>query len=208
MLECTGKATHKEVSKTMTTSIQLSEKPVIEYPDDDGEPMADNTLQCKWIILIKENLEIVFRDNPKVFVAGNLLWYAVEGDPKIRTAPDAMVAIGRPKGHRGSYKQWEEGNIAPQVVFETLWPDISPDYLEQKFRFYEQYGALEADRRRAEAERKRAYEPARRAETERTRADAAAERARAEGKRADAIEKRIERMAARLRELGIDPDSI
>jgi len=30
----------------MTTAIQLSAKPAIEYPDDDGEPMADNTLRA------------------------------------------------------------------------------------------------------------------------------------------------------------------
>ena len=35
--------------------------------------MADNTLQFKWIVLIKENLEAVFRNDPSVFVAGNLL---------------------------------------------------------------------------------------------------------------------------------------
>jgi hypothetical protein len=32
------------------------------YPDSDGQPMADNTLQFRWIVLIKENLECVFRD--------------------------------------------------------------------------------------------------------------------------------------------------
>ena len=34
----------------------------------------------------------------------------------------AMVVFGRPKGYRGSYRQWEEGGIAPQVVFEILSP--------------------------------------------------------------------------------------
>ena len=38
------------------------------YPDSDGQPMADNTLQFRWIVLIKENLECVFRDAPDVFV--------------------------------------------------------------------------------------------------------------------------------------------
>jgi Uma2 family endonuclease len=33
-----------------------------------------------------------------------------------------MVVFGRPKGDRGSYKQWEENNIIPQVVFEILCP--------------------------------------------------------------------------------------
>ena len=76
-------------------------------------------------------------------MAGDLLWYPVQGKPKIRTAPDAMVAFGRPKGYRGSYKQWEEEGIAPQVVFEVLSPGNRPKDLVRKFRFYEQYGVEE-----------------------------------------------------------------
>ena len=74
------------------------QRPAIIYPDCDGEPMADNTLQFEWIVTIKEGLDDLFRDDPNVFVAGDLLWYPVEGDPKTRMAPDALVAFGRPKG--------------------------------------------------------------------------------------------------------------
>ena len=85
--------------------------------------MSDNTLQFQWIVTIKGGLEALFRDDPDVFVAGDLLWYPSRGRrPEIRTAPDALVAFGRPKGYRGSYMQWEEGGIAPQVVFEVLSP--------------------------------------------------------------------------------------
>jgi Uma2 family endonuclease len=105
--------------------------------------MAENTLQFEWIVTIKENLEVMFVDRPDIFVAGDLLWYPVEGDPKKRTAPDAMVAIGRPKGYRGSYKQWEEGGIPPQVVFEVLSPGNRLPALIQKFKFYERYGVEE-----------------------------------------------------------------
>ena len=113
------------------------------YPDDDGLPMSDNTLQFEWIVLIKDNLEALFKDRPDVFVAGNLLWYAVEGEPKIRTAPDALVVFGRPKGYRGSYKQWEEENIPPQVVFEVLSPGNRARDLIDKFHFYERFGVEE-----------------------------------------------------------------
>ncbi len=88
--------------------------------------MSDNTLQFEWIVTIKEGLEAVFRNDPQVFVAGDLLWYPVQGNPKIRTAPDVLVAFGRPKGYRGSYRQWEEGGIAPHVVFEVLSPGNRP----------------------------------------------------------------------------------
>lgn len=105
--------------------------------------MSDNTLQFEWIVTIKCGLEALFRDDPNVFVAGDLLWYAVEGEPTIRTAPDAMVVFGRPKGYRGSYKQWEEGNIPPQVVFEVLSPGNRMGAMVRKFRFYERYGVEE-----------------------------------------------------------------
>src|SRR4051812_29088279 len=94
----------------------------IVYPDSDGKPMSDNTLQFRWIVTIKEGNEALLRHDPEVFVAGDLLWYPVEGKPKIRMAPDVLIAFGRPKGHRGSYRQWAEGGIAPQVVFEIQSP--------------------------------------------------------------------------------------
>ncbi|MCW6036756.1 Uma2 family endonuclease [Spirulina subsalsa FACHB-351] len=115
----------------------------ILYPDSDGQPMADNTLQFRWIVLIKENLDLLFADQPDVFVAGDLLWYPVEGHPEIRVAPDALVAFGRPKGERGSYKQWEEDNIAPQVVFEILSPGNRLKEMSKKQQFYDDYGVEE-----------------------------------------------------------------
>ncbi|ETR65096.1 MAG: hypothetical protein OMM_14828, partial [Candidatus Magnetoglobus multicellularis str. Araruama] len=54
-----------------------------------------------------------------------------------------MVAFGRPKGDRGAYLQWEEGNIAPQVVFEILSPGNSNDEMRKKFKFYQKYGVEE-----------------------------------------------------------------
>lgn len=123
--------------------VQQLAKTDIIYPDSDGQPMSDNTKQFRWIVNIKENLEVIFKDDPNVFVAGDLLWYAVEGDNKTRQAPDAMVALGRPKGDRGSYKQWEEDNIAPQVVFEILSPGNRGSEMAKKFQFYQRYGVQE-----------------------------------------------------------------
>ena len=114
------------------------------YPDSDGEPMAENPLQFQWIVTTKEGLEYVYRNQPDVYVAGDMFWYPVEGQPKICQAPDIFVALGRPKaGYRGSYKQWEEGGIAPQVVFEILSPGNRPEKLIEKFQFYEKYGVQE-----------------------------------------------------------------
>lgn len=111
------------------------------YPESDGQPMADNTLQFRWIVLIKENLEILFAAIKDVFVAGDLLWYPVRKAPGC--APDIMVVFGRPACDRGSYLQWEEGNIAPQVVFEILSPSNSKEEMNKKRDFYEKHGVEE-----------------------------------------------------------------
>ncbi|MEO8269290.1 MAG: Uma2 family endonuclease, partial [Aureliella sp.] len=105
--------------------------------------MSENTLQFEWIVALKGSLDRIFRDDPSVFVAGDLLWYPEQGNNKLRTAPDAMVALGRPKGYRGSYMQWLEGNIAPQVVFEVLSPGNRAGEMTRKYEFYNKYGVEE-----------------------------------------------------------------
>ena len=124
--------------------MKIHHKPkTIEYPDSDGQPMAENTLQFEYIATIKGGFDALFRDDPQVFVAGDLLWYPVEGQPETRTAPDVFVAFGRPKGYRGSYCQWMEADVAPQVVFEVLSPGNRAAELLRKFRFYTDHGVEE-----------------------------------------------------------------
>lgn len=112
------------------------------YPESDGQPMSDNTLQYEWIVKIKENLEILFAAIQDVFIAGDLLWYPIQGSSK-RCAPDVMVVFGRPKGYRGSYVQCLEANIPPQVVFEILSPGNTKAEMDLKRDFYEKYGVEE-----------------------------------------------------------------
>jgi Uma2 family endonuclease len=238
------------------------------FPDSDGKPMADNTEQFSWIVLIKENLEMLFANNPDVFVAGDLLWYPVQSQLIAPTAPDAMVVFGRPKGRRGSYRQWQEEDIAPQVVFEILSPSNTQAEMRRKLEFYERYGVeeyyqydpdrlqlagwvrteemlvateqmdgwvsprlgvrfewegrefrlyrpdgerflspvelsqrLEQQRSRAEREQQRADQERQRAEQERSRAELSQRQAEQERSRA-------EKMAAKLRELGVNPEEI
>ena len=113
------------------------------YPESDGERMAENTRQADWIALIKGGIEGVFEDDPNVFVAGDLLWYSVQGRNRVAMAPDTMVAFGRPKGPRGSYLQWLENDIPPQVVFEVLSPSNTTAEMQIKYDWYERYGVEE-----------------------------------------------------------------
>jgi Uma2 family endonuclease len=113
------------------------------YPDSDGLPMADNTKQARWIVVLFDNLLALFRERLDVFVAANLLWYAAEGEPEVRAAPDVLVVFGRPRGDRGSYRQWEEDNVPVTVVFEVLSPGNDYEEMDDKQLFYEEHGVLE-----------------------------------------------------------------
>ena len=109
------------------------------YPDSDGQPMAENTEQFAFIQTFQGNLDVLLPD----FVAGDHLWYPVEGRPDLRIAPDVYVAMGRPKGHRGSYKQWLEADAPLSVVFEWWSPSNTFGDRVQKLRFYERFGVQE-----------------------------------------------------------------
>lgn len=127
----------------MLQQVTPETKPTVIYPESDGQPISDNTQQFPWIVMSKENLEILFSEDENILVGGDLLWYPVEGNNKIRTAPDVMVACDRPKGDRGSYRQWEEDNIAPQVVFEILSPGNTSKQMAEKLLFYQGCGVEE-----------------------------------------------------------------
>ena len=121
------------------------------YPDSDGKPMADNTVQFRLITTIVGGLSALFQERDDVFAIGDLLWYprkagtltAVEQNLPFCQAPDVMVVFGVDKKDRGSYKQWEEGNIVPQVAMEIISPSNSKGEMEDKFRFYDYYGVEE-----------------------------------------------------------------
>jgi len=115
----------------------------IIYPCSDGQPMADSTTQFDLMVKIKDGCESLFKKDPNVFVAADLLWYPVEGRNDIFQAPDTMVIFGRPKGDRLSYLQFREDNIAPQFVFEIRSYKDTQTKMNEKFSFYNRYGVEE-----------------------------------------------------------------
>jgi Uma2 family endonuclease len=209
-------------------------KPEVIYPDSDGEPMAENTIQYQYIITIQVGLEAMFADDPNVFVAADLFWYPVEGRPDIKTAPDVMVAFGRPKGDRGSYRQWEENGVAPQVAFEIISPGNTATEMKTKRQFYKKYGVeeyyeydpdsgtLEVSLRQGDFFRstivENEWKSPRLGVTFRLEESGELSVFDPDGRkflrpvenvtRAEQAEARAERLAAKLRELGIDPEQI
>ena len=54
-----------------------------------------------------------------------------------------MVVFGRPRGDRGSYQQWKEKGIGPQVAFEVPSPSNTKREMAEKREFHQKYGVEE-----------------------------------------------------------------
>ncbi|MBI3913663.1 MAG: Uma2 family endonuclease [Chloroflexi bacterium] len=114
----------------------------IHYPESDGMPMAETDAHRKQLIYLDVALRNFFRDDPQVYVAGNMLLYFVQGDPKQCVAPDVFVVKGVPKGDRRTFKIWDEGK-PPVVVFELTSESTRYEDTGYKRSVYAELGVRE-----------------------------------------------------------------
>ena len=101
----------------MTISVDYSPTQ-IEYPDEDGKPMAESDQAREYLLYATKVLEVYFQNRPDVYVSGNLFIYYEEGNPESVVAPDTFVVFGVENRQRRSYKTWEENNKTPDFVLE------------------------------------------------------------------------------------------
>jgi Uma2 family endonuclease len=114
----------------------------IHYPETDGKPMAETDVHIDVLIYLREALRDHFRDDPQVYVAGNMLFYYEEGNPAACVAPDVFVVQGVVKRERHTYRLWEEGR-APAVVFEITSRGTRLEDLGMKRALYAMLGVRE-----------------------------------------------------------------
>ncbi|MBD2384385.1 Uma2 family endonuclease [Cylindrospermum sp. FACHB-282] len=235
----------------MTASVEYIPVTPIEYPEEDGEPMAEGDIQCSYLTYARTALRIYFQSRPDVYVAGNLFIYYEKGDPESVVAPDVFVVFGVDKHDRGSYKTWEEQDKTPDFVLEItsrstrskdqgakkgiyaflgvseyFQYDPTGDYLTPQLQglrlvdgnYFPIATNILSDNTlsvssevlglelRLEAGKLRFYNPAT-SEFLLTHQEEVAARQTAETARQEAEEK-AQKLAAKLRELNIDPDSL
>jgi Uma2 family endonuclease len=114
----------------------------VEYPDSDGKPMAETDVHRNLMVSLITALRWRYRDEPLVYVSGNLLFYYVEGDPRKCTAPDCFVVKGVPGHDRRTYLLWEEG-VAPCVVIEVTSRSTRRQDTREKRELYARLGIRE-----------------------------------------------------------------
>ena len=114
----------------------------IDYPTEDGVPMAETDAQGIPLMYAVIGLRDYFRPRPDVYVSGNLLIYYEEGNRNASVAPDVFVVIGVPGHPRPIYKVWEEGK-APDFVLEITSRHTRDKDEGPKRDLYERLGVQE-----------------------------------------------------------------
>lgn len=114
----------------------------IEYPESDGQPMAETDFQFYPLAYAVLSLAYRFRDRPDVYVAGNIFFYFVKGSPSDNVSPDVFVVIGAEKKKRRTYKLWEEPK-APDFILEITSSSTRTNDQGSKLGLYQMLGVTE-----------------------------------------------------------------
>lgn len=123
-------------------AVRPAARTTVYYPESDGKPMAETDTHINLLIYLHQALADYFRNDPNVYVAGNLFVYYQKGVPTKVVAPDNFVVKGVPKHNRRIYKVWEEGK-SPDVVFELTSRSTRREDLGSKKDIYERMGVDE-----------------------------------------------------------------
>ena len=119
-----------------TTSAPPADADVV-YPESDGKPIAETPMHRDAMFELIVGLRDHFANDPEVYVSGNMFLYFVEGNPRRNVSPDVMVVRGVDKDRsRPTYKTWEEGGKAPDLVVEVSSKSTRREDLRTKLALY------------------------------------------------------------------------
>lgn len=126
----------------MASATALALRDEVEYPESDGQPMAETDLHRNDMTYLVDALGHHFRDRPDVYVSGNLFLYYEEGNPSACVAPDLFVVVGVKSHQRKTYRLWEEG-VAPCLVVEVTSESTRLEDERKKKPLYAKLGVRE-----------------------------------------------------------------
>lgn len=127
----------------MTSIASANQQTDVEilYPSSDGEVLAETYVHLYAILVTLEILKQYLQAQQATVLANQFLYYA-QGFPKLRVAPDVMVIFNVAPGGRDNYKIWEEKQV-PSVIFEITSEGTREKDTGYKKTLYEQLGVKE-----------------------------------------------------------------
>ena len=111
--------------------------PTLVYPESDGEPMAETPKHQQVMIDCMDILRNHFRRFADVYIAGNMLLYYEEGNPRKSVSPDVFMVRGLSKKELRTYKTWEQPPTL-DFVLEVASPSTYAKDFNEKKAIYEQ----------------------------------------------------------------------
>jgi Uma2 family endonuclease len=115
----------------------------VYYPERDGKPMGETEVHVFELIRVLLTLRAWFKPREDVYVGGSMMFYWVEGNPKLSISPDVFVVLGaRPSPPRRTFKVWEEG-LPPTAVFEITSRKTKREDQGKKREVYQSIGVQE-----------------------------------------------------------------
>ena len=110
-------------------------KRVLEYPESDGEPMAETPKHQQVMIDCMDIMRRHFREVPDVFIGGNMFLYYEEGNPRKNISPDVFMVHGVSEKDIRTYKTWEQPPTL-DFVLEVASPSTFENDLTVKKEIY------------------------------------------------------------------------
>jgi Uma2 family endonuclease len=114
---------------------KIGTAPTLVYPESDGEPMAETPRHQQVMIDCMDILRSHFHGNPDVYVAGNMLLYYEEGNPRKSVSPDVFMVRGLSKKELRTYKTWEQPATL-DFVLEVASPSTYTRDFNEKMEIY------------------------------------------------------------------------
>lgn len=108
----------------------------VVYPTSDGRPMAETDYHRQDMTDLIETLQDYYRNDPQVYVSGNLLLFYVPGNKRKHISPDVFVVRGVPKQPRLYHLLWEEKK-GPDLVIEITSSSTRAEDTRKKFELYQ-----------------------------------------------------------------------
>ena len=144
----------ENIGSAPTLDSRPTRKRVVEYPESDGEPMAETPKHQQVMIDCMDIMRSHFREVTDVYIGGNMFLYYEEGNPRKSISPDVFMVRGVSKKELRVYKTWEQPptldfvlEVASPGTFEkdfTVKKEIYAKILQVKeYYIYDPYHEIE-----------------------------------------------------------------
>ena len=114
---------------------RIGTAPTLVYPESDGEPMAETPKHQQVMIDCMDMMRSHFRGVVDVYIAGNMLLYYEEGNPRKSVSPDVFMVRGLSKKELRTYKTWEQPSTL-DFVLEVASPSTYTRDFNEKMEIY------------------------------------------------------------------------